>query len=110
MRGPPAGPNIALPTTFRRDKWSNKDEAAVAFKKNPLFRTWDPRVVDKYVEFGLRELPTALYPSPSPSSQDTKHTTKNMTEGSSEGERDATEKGVTLTTTKHQEAWSFTRS
>ena len=56
----------------------------------PFFRAWDARVFDKYLEFGLRELPTALYRGPE------------MTTAVSPS-------AVTLTTTKHQEAWSYVR-
>ena len=43
-------------------------------------------MLDKYVQYGLRNTPTALYPAK------------------------ATLGSVTLTTTKHQEAWSYVRS
>lgn len=55
-------------------------------RKNRFFKAWDSRALDNYLQYGLRETPTTLFPT-------------------------GTESGsVTLTTTKHQEAWSFLRS
>ncbi|KAL8673747.1 MAG: hypothetical protein Q9168_001854 [Polycauliona sp. 1 TL-2023] len=51
----------------------------------------DPRVLKRMVEYGLRSLPTALYPEP-PTTQT--------------GSQDAP---VTLTSTKYQEAWTLMR-
>lgn len=49
-------------------------------------QSWDPRALDKYPKYGLRETPTALFPT------------------------EAQSGFATLTTTKHQEAWSYARS
>ena len=81
----PPGPNAALPSTFRQDLWPSLDVARSALRENPFFRSWDIRAFEQYVTYGLRSVPTALYPS-------------------------ASEGSVTLTTTKHQEAWSYLRS
>ncbi|MCJ1250585.1 hypothetical protein MMC30_007813 [Trapelia coarctata] len=81
--GPPAGPNPAMSTSYRPDFWPSRDEAEASFRKAKFFRIWEPRVLQKYVEYGLHETPTAIYPTGAGS--------------------------VTLTTTKHQEAWSFAR-
>ncbi|KAF2862842.1 alpha/beta-hydrolase [Piedraia hortae CBS 480.64] len=69
----------------RRDRWPSRKAAETAFRKSPFYQAWDPRVFDRWVKYGLRELPTALYPVP------------------------ATEGEVTLTTTKHQEVLTFLR-
>lgn len=53
---------------------------------NKFYKSWDRRALTKYLEYGLRRLPTALYPEDSGSG------------------------AVTLTTTKAQEAWSYVRS
>lgn len=58
------------------------------FRKSKFFRTWDPRVLDRYLEYGLREVPTAIYPISG----------------------DVKLGAVTLTTTKHQESWTYLRS
>lgn len=114
--------NFMLPflSTFRRDIWASREEAAASFRKSPFYKAWDPRVLDLWIESGVRDLPTTLYPSyPS-------------TEGAAAGKAASTPpsliaaaasasaapipaqphppKPVTLTTTKHQEVFSFLRS
>ena len=86
QEGAPAGPNAALFSTFRPDLWPSRSAAEDSFRKNKVFQRWDPRALDKYLQYGLRETPTTLYPHESKSGP------------------------VTLTTTKHQEAWSYVRS
>ena len=54
-------------------------------RKSKFFQPWDPRALAKYLQYGLRNLPTAVYPE--------------TTEPNA----------VTLTTTKHQESWSYVR-
>lgn len=88
QRDSPSGPNAALPTSYRPDLWSSRSKAERSFRNNPFFKVWQPRVLDKYLQYGLRDTPTALYDSSS----------------------EATPGAVTLTTTKHQEAWSYVRS
>ncbi|KAL2059537.1 hypothetical protein ABVK25_000830 [Lepraria finkii] len=82
----PAGPNVALFSSFRPDLWPSRHAAEESFRKNKVFQRWDSRALDKYLQYGLRETPTALYPQESKNGP------------------------VTLTTTKHQEAWSYLRS
>ncbi|KAI0363292.1 hypothetical protein BV20DRAFT_958570 [Pilatotrama ljubarskyi] len=62
----------------RRDVWQSREAARAHFAGRLPWKTWDPRVLDAFVNVGLRALPTAAYP-------------------------DASE-GVTLTCTKAQEA------
>lgn len=50
-----------------------------------MFSAWDPRVLDIFLEHGLRNTPTLLYSA-------------------------AEEGSMTLTSSKHQEAWSYVRS
>lgn len=80
----PAKPFAPL-STYRRDIWPSRQDALQRFKSNPVYQKWDPRVLDKFVQYGLRELPTELY-----------------------REVDG-EKPVTLTTTKAQELFTFWR-
>lgn len=80
----------ARSSTFRRDLWRSRDEAATSFKQSKFYQTWDPRVLDLWVEHGLRDIPTAMYPKP-----DTKAFGNPLP--------------VTLTTTKSQEVHTFVR-
>ncbi|KAF4949462.1 hypothetical protein FSARC_13474 [Fusarium sarcochroum] len=75
----------ALASTPRRDIWPSRREAADRFRGSKFFQAWDPRVLDRWIEYGLRQLPTELHPS-----------------------QDHDER-VTLTTTKHQELLNFLR-
>lgn len=86
----PDGPNPAMLTSLRRDIWPSRGEAEASIRKSRLFKTLDPRTVNKYVQFGVREVPTAIYPVSEKS---------NIRAGA-----------VTLTSTKHQEAWRYVRS
>jgi pimeloyl-ACP methyl ester carboxylesterase len=77
------GPNVAQQSTFRRDLWPSRADAEAAFRKQKFYQSWDPRVLDRWCKYGLRETPTILYPN-NPGA-------------------------VTLTTTKHQECLTFLR-
>ncbi|KAL8793499.1 MAG: hypothetical protein Q9195_003872 [Heterodermia aff. obscurata] len=95
--------NYARLSTFRRDLWPSRSAAADSFRKSPFYKTWDPRVLSLWNRFALRELPTALYPeSPTPTRKPESNETK--TKSASIPERP-----VTLTTTKHQEVFTFLR-
>ncbi|KAF1837610.1 toxin biosynthesis protein-like protein [Decorospora gaudefroyi] len=74
----------AAASARRRERWPSRAEAAKSFQKSKFYQTWDPRVLDRWVQFGLRELPTKLFP-------------------------DAKTPEVTLTTTRHQEVMTFLR-
>lgn len=78
----PSGPNPVQLSTFRRDFWPSRTEAETAMRKQKYYQSWDSRVLDRWLQFGLRDTPTALHP-----------------EGN----------GVALTTTKHQECFTFMR-
>ncbi|KAJ3543092.1 hypothetical protein NM208_g3754 [Fusarium decemcellulare] len=77
----------AIASTPRRDIWPSREAAASRFKGSKFFQSWDPRVLDRWIEYGLRDAPTELHP----------------TDGEGADER------VTLTTTKHQELFTFLR-
>ncbi|KIL93095.1 host-specific ak-toxin akt2 [Fusarium avenaceum] len=83
-------PSISLAglSTKRRDIWPSRDGAAEKFKQSKFFQAWDPRVLDLWVKHGLRQVPTELYPVEKDSLSDER---------------------VTLTTSKHQELFSFVR-
>ncbi|KAI9783834.1 MAG: hypothetical protein M1839_003170 [Geoglossum umbratile] len=73
--------------TFRRDLWQSREDAESYFLKNILYRDMDKRVLQRWLKYGVRNVPTEIY------------------ELSSSVPKTA----VTLTTTKHQEAFTFVR-
>lgn len=80
-------------STFRRDDWPSRAEAASWVKKSKFYQSWDRRVLSLWIKYGLRSLPTAIYSK--------EH------DGSDSLETD--DGPVTLTTTKHQEVFTFLR-
>lgn len=87
MSGLPAPmipPTVAQLSAFRNDLWSSRAVAEEKFRTSRGFAAWDARVMDRWCQFGIRPTPTALYPKEPAGS-------------------------VTLTTTKHQECFSFLR-
>ena len=87
------GPHMAFAglSTFRRDVWPSRQAAANKFRSNKFYQKWDPRVLDKWIEHGLRDLPTEQYP-------EVPETTNG--DGSP----------VTLSTTKAQEVYFYVRA
>ena len=59
-------PSIAQLSTFRRDVWPSRQEAADSFARSKFYQAWDKRVLDRWVQFGLRDLPTVLHPEEQP--------------------------------------------
>ena len=80
---------VARASTFRRDLWPSRGDAAASFRKSNFYQAWDPRVLERWLKYGLRDLPTALYPQVQ--------------------EESSKETPVTLTTSKHQEVFTFLR-
>ena len=80
-------------STFRRDEWPSRAEAASSIKKSKFYQSWDPRVLDLWIRYGLRSMPTAICPKG--------HDSSDWSENDS--------RPVTLTTTKHQEVFTFLR-
>jgi pimeloyl-ACP methyl ester carboxylesterase len=74
----------AFASAKRRERWPSRDEAVKSFKKSKFYQTWDSRVLDRWIQHGLRDVPTNLFPQ-------------------------AKTPEVTLTTTKHQEVMTFLR-
>ncbi|KAB8273894.1 Alpha/beta hydrolase family-domain-containing protein [Aspergillus minisclerotigenes] len=79
--------DYAPASSYRRDIWPTKEDAIQRFQNNKVYQKWDPRVFEKYVEYGLREVPTEIYPEPS----------------------ELGPQPVTLTTPKAQEVFTFLR-
>ncbi|KAF5978321.1 host-specific AK-toxin Akt2 [Fusarium coicis] len=70
-----AGPAAA--SMYRRELWPSRDEAVASFSRSSFYKSWDPRVLQRWIDFGIRDVPG--------------------------------EQSVTLTTTKHQEIFTFLR-
>lgn len=70
--------------TTRRDLWDTQEAAEKSLRK--AFSKWDPRVMEKYLTYGLRATPTALHRP---------------------GQEARGQTSVTLTTSKHQESWAY---
>ncbi|KAF9884291.1 hypothetical protein FE257_001921 [Aspergillus nanangensis] len=81
------GLEFAQSSTYRRDLWLSQKQAVDKFKSSPFYQSWDPRVFDKWTQYGLRDLPTPLYPISDKTGQS----------------------AVTLTTTKAQELFYYVR-
>ncbi|KAI1609561.1 Alpha/beta hydrolase family-domain-containing protein [Exophiala viscosa] len=78
---------FAKASTYRRDLWPSRTAAAQSFASSRFYQAWDRRVLERWVKYGLRDLPTELYPE----------------------RGDGQEPPVTLTTTKAQEVFSYLR-
>ncbi|KAL4904421.1 hypothetical protein BDW74DRAFT_168445 [Aspergillus multicolor] len=81
------GTKFAQASTYRRDIWPSRAEAVKKFKTSSFYQAWDERVFEKWTQYGLRQLPTPLYPA----------TEQNGPEA------------VTLATTKAQELFYYVR-
>lgn len=75
-------------STFRRDVWPSRTAATEGYTKSNFYQAWDPRVIERQIKYGLRDLPTAIHPSYPAQGDDVP---------------------VTLSTTKHHEVFSFLR-
>ncbi|ORY15558.1 Alpha/beta hydrolase family-domain-containing protein [Clohesyomyces aquaticus] len=97
----------AYSSAMRRDKWPSREAAATAMLRNKFYQAWDKRVFDRWIKYGLRDLPTKLYSEPqsaagpTPAVVSTEPTVTPIAPSPNE---------VTLTTTKHQEVMTFLRS
>ncbi|KAJ1337913.1 alpha/beta fold hydrolase [Microdochium nivale] len=83
-----AGVSPARSSTWRRDVWPSRQAATDSFAKSPFYRSWDPRVLQSWLDHAIRDTPTLLHPD-DPSAKDAA--------------------GATLMTTKHQEVFTFFR-
>jgi hypothetical protein len=114
--------NVARMSTWRRNIWASPEEAASSFKKSKFFAAWDPRVLERWLQYGLRKLPTALYPDsteddtralyPDSTEDDTRALYPDSTEDDTRAlYPDSTDDDtrVTLKTKKHQEVFTFLR-
>ncbi|EGR47333.1 uncharacterized protein TRIREDRAFT_64834 [Trichoderma reesei QM6a] len=84
-------------SAIRRDTWPSREAAAAAFRSKPFYQSWDPRVLDLFIRYGLRDVPSSSSPSSSSSAS------------SSSSPSSSSSTPVRLTTTKHQEVFTFVR-
>ncbi|KAF9238987.1 Alpha/Beta hydrolase protein [Melanogaster broomeanus] len=49
--------HMVLGAFSRRDRWPSREEALQLFKKSPFFSTWNPEVLQLYVDHGLTDDP-----------------------------------------------------
>ncbi|KIV98693.1 uncharacterized protein PV09_09521 [Verruconis gallopava] len=101
---------VAAASFTRRDRWPSRRAAEESFKRSKFYQVWDPRVLERWIKYGLRELPTKLYPDPDPKSAATGSTVTPEPTVTPNVTTNEEEKEVTLTTTKHQEVFSFMRT
>ena len=88
-------------STFRRDIWPSRADAAASCQKKKFYQSWDPRVFDRWVTYGFRDLPTKIHTDSSALHEPRRDPKSNTDEPSSVP--------VTLATTKHQEVFTFLR-
>ncbi|KAK6387539.1 hypothetical protein LTS17_000808 [Exophiala oligosperma] len=79
--------SFAKASTYRRDLWPSREQAAQIMAESKFYQAWDSRALSQWIKYGLRDLPTALYPQ----------------------RGDGENPPVTLTTTKAQEVFSYLR-
>lgn len=84
-------PSAAQASTFRRDHWPSREIAHASFLKSPYYQTWDKRVLENWVKFGLRDC----------EDEDSENSGEKGEKGKG--------KGVCLATPSAQEVWSFLR-
>ena len=91
----------AKASTVRRDRWPNRKAAEASFKRSKFYQTWDSRVLDLWIKYGLRDLPTLLHPEPTAASNTLPPLNADPSSATVSPDKE-TETEVTLTTTKHQ--------
>lgn len=80
--------------TFRKSSWPSREAARAELSKSPFYRSWDSRVLDRWVRYGLREVSSTTH--------------GDVERGANEDPRQ--ESPVRLTTTPSQEAFTFMRA
>ena len=101
-------------SAFRKDRWISRTTAADYCSRSDFYQSWDPRVLKRWIEYGFRELPTELYPegredSVGNVSIGTSSSAGLESGGSGDGRMQVQEQPVTLTTSRHQEVFTFAR-
>ncbi|KAJ7175087.1 alpha/beta-hydrolase [Mycena crocata] len=57
------GDRIKAAVQKRTDVWGSRDEARAWFQERKSWKKWDSRVLEAFLKYGLRDLPTATYPN-----------------------------------------------
>ena len=96
----------AFASSKRRDIWPSRQVAREAFLKSKFYQAWDRRVFDRWIEHGLRDLPTKVHPGQSGNSSPS---SSSPSSSSSHSSSPSPSQPVTLRTTKHQEVFTFFR-
>lgn len=52
----PPGPNAAMFSSLRRERWTSREKANASFRKHPLFQTFEPRILEAFLAYGLKDL------------------------------------------------------
>src|SRR5438034_10972636 len=55
-------PATTSASSYRRDLWPSRKAAEDAMRQSSFYQRWDPRVFARWIHYGLRDLPTAIYP------------------------------------------------
>ena len=97
----------AKASVSRREIWPSRKAAAEKLKSSKFYQLWDPRVLERWIQYGLRELPTYHIPQATAASSTPPTITADPSTATIPPAED--EKQVTLRTTKHQEVFYFAR-
>lgn len=107
-----AGPENLIParlSALRRDVWPSRAVAEASFKKIKFYQSWDRRVLDLWLEYGLRDLPTQLHSKATSKDSSPADNIKPVPATPEATNTPVSDPGVTLTTPKHQEVFTFLR-
>ena len=99
-------------SAVRREVWPSRETAAASFRRSKFYAAWDPRVLDAWIQYGLKDLPSKWFPDAAAAMASiSSKKDKGAGDPSSKDENDHGNKSppVTLTTTKHQEVFTFMR-
>ncbi|RVX70369.1 hypothetical protein B0A52_05868 [Exophiala mesophila] len=80
-------------STWRRDVWESREVAAASFRRSKFYQAWDSRVLDLWIQHGLREVEEE----------------ENHQKSEKESSPKSKSKPVTLSTSIAQEVWLFLR-
>lgn len=94
-------------SSIRRDVWPSREAAKTSFLRSKFYQAWDSRVLNLYIKYGLRDLPTEIYPQAQRITRPDAASKQTQTMPPSEETNNTRQ--VTLTTTKHNEVYMFLR-
>ncbi|CAK7217770.1 hypothetical protein SBRCBS47491_003283 [Sporothrix bragantina] len=103
--GPAFGFSPLELSAVRRELWPSREAAAASFRRSKFYAAWDPRVLDAWIKYGLKDLPSKWFPDPAAAIAAVSKGSKNGGDFSNDDQAPP----VTLTTTKHQEVFTFLR-